>query len=75
MLGARFTKVVKAVRRIPPTLFVLLAFAIALLALASLPARAIPNGRTAAVLAQNRFIFVTAGAVGLAATVIAYTMG
>ena len=74
VLGTRFTKIVKAVKSIPPVLFLLLAFAIALLALASLPMRVMPNSRTAALLAQNRAIFAGAGAIALAATMVSYVM-
>ena len=75
VLGTRFTKqAVDAVKRIPLWLFVLLGLAIALLAVAALPLRVAPNGRTAAVLAHRRGLIALVGAAMLVAVTVAYAL-
>ena len=74
VLGVRFTKAVDAVKAIPPWLFALLGLAIALLAVAALPLRATPNGRTAAVLAHRRRLIALAGAAALVAVTVSYAL-
>jgi hypothetical protein len=74
VLGARFTKAVDAVKGVPFWLFVLLGFAIALLAVAALPTRAAPNGKTAAVLARHRATIALAGAAAFVVVTVAYAL-
>jgi hypothetical protein len=74
ILGVRFTKAVDVVKAIPLWLFVLLGLAIALLAVAALPLRAAPNGRTAVVLAHRRGLIALAGAAMLVAVTVAYAL-
>ncbi len=74
VLGVRFTKAVDVVKAIPLWLFVFLGLAIALLAVAALPLRATPNGRTAVVLAHRRRLIALAGAAVLLAVTVAYAL-
>lgn len=73
-LGAVFTKSVELVESVPPFLYAILGFAIALLALAVLPIRAAPNLRVAALLAYHRELFVLLGTVALIGTAITYAL-
>jgi hypothetical protein len=73
-LGTAFTKSVELVESVPPFLYAILGFAIALLALAVLPIRAAPNLRIAALLAYHRELFVLAGTVALITTAITYAL-
>jgi hypothetical protein len=75
VLGARFTRrAVDAVKSIPLWLFALLGVAIALLALAALPLRATPNGRTAVLLAHRRGMIALAGTAALVAVAVAFVL-
>ena len=74
VLGARFTRAVNAIEGIPLWLFLLLGLAIAMLAVAALPLRATPNGRTAAMLVQRRGMITLAGALALAAVAVSYVV-
>jgi len=74
VLGERFTKAVDAVERIPLLLFVLLGFAIGLLAVAALPLRAAPNGRAAAVLAHHRGTIALVGTALLVGVSISFAL-
>jgi hypothetical protein len=75
VLGARFTRrAVDAVTSIPLWLYVLLALAIALLAVAALPLRATPNGRAAVLLAHRRGMIALAGAAVLVAVTVSYVL-
>jgi hypothetical protein len=73
-LGAVYTKSVDLVESVPPFLYAILGFAIALLALAVLPIRAAPNLRVAALLAYHRELFVLLGTVALIGTAITYAL-
>jgi hypothetical protein len=66
--------VIDAVKDISPYLFIVLALAIVLLALASVPLRVTPNGRSAAVLVHHRGMLALAGATALAAVMVAYAV-
>ena len=74
VLGERFTKAVDAVERIPRSLFVLLGFAIGLLAVAALPLRAAPNERTAAILAHHRGTIALVGTALLVGVSISFAL-
>jgi hypothetical protein len=75
VLGARFrNKAVNAVQSIPIWVFLLLGFAIVLLAVAALPLRAAPNRRAALALAHHRGTVALAGATALVAVTVAYTL-
>jgi len=74
VLGERFTKAVDAVERIPRSLFVLLGFAIGLLAVAALPLRAAPNERIAAVLAHHRGTIALIGTALLVGVSISFAL-
>ena len=74
VLGERFTRVTDAVKAIHPVFFVLLGVAIALLALAAIPARLMPNARAAALLAYRRGAVAFAGAAALVTVMFAYAV-
>ena len=74
MLGERFTKAVDVVKRIPRLLFVLLGFAIGLLAVAALPLRAAPNERTTAMLAHHRGTIALVGTALLVGVSISFAL-
>src|SRR5205807_9823526 len=67
VLGAHFTRIVEAVKSIPPILFAVVGLAILLLGIASLPLSVAPGGRAAAALAHRRGVIAFAGATALAA--------
>jgi hypothetical protein len=69
------TSVAKAARTIQPLLVALLALAIVLLALASLPRMALPEARTSDLLARHRVEIAGLGAVAFAAVVIGLLLG
>jgi hypothetical protein len=74
VLGVQFIRAADVVKRIHPLLYVLLGLAIALLALAALPLRFVPNAHLAAVLAYRRSIVATAGAAALVAVSVFYAL-
>jgi hypothetical protein len=74
-LGAQFSRATDAVKRIHPLLYALLGVAIALLAVAAVPVRYVPNARIAALLAYRRNAVVIAGATALAAVSVVYVLG
>jgi hypothetical protein len=69
------TTVVKAARAIQPLLVALLALAIVLLGLASLPRMALPESRTSDLLARHRIEIAGLGAAAFAAVVIGFLLG
>jgi hypothetical protein len=69
------TSVAKAARAIQPLLVALLALAIVLLALASLPLMAFPESRTSYLLARHRIEIAGLGAAAFAAVVIGFLLG
>ena len=69
------TSVAKAARAIQPLLVALLALAIVLLALASLPRMALPESRTSDLLARHRIEIAGLGAAAFAAVVIGFLLG
>ena len=75
VLGARFSRATEAVKDVHPLLFVLLGIAIALLAIAALPIRLVPNARIAALLAYRRLALAIAGAVALVMVMAFYALG
>jgi hypothetical protein len=75
VLGTRFTRnAVDAIKSIPLWLYVLLGLAIALLAVAALPLRVAPNGRTAGILAHRRGLIALTGAAALVAVTVSYAL-
>lgn len=74
VLGARFGRAAEAVKEIHPILYVLLALAIALLGLASMPVRYVPNARMAALLAYRRQAVALAGAAALITVTLFYAL-
>ena len=72
VLGAT---VAKAARAVQPLLVALLALAIVLLALASLPRMALPESRTSDLLARHRIEIAGLGAAAFAAVVIGFLLG
>jgi hypothetical protein len=74
VLGAQFTKAVELVQAVPPFLFVILALAIALLALAATPLRATPSLRLRKLLAYHRELVALAGTVAVIAVTITYVI-
>lgn len=74
VLGARFSRAADAVKEIPPILYVLLGLAIALLGLASLPIRYVPNARIAALLAYRRQSVALAGTATLISVTVFYAL-
>jgi hypothetical protein len=72
--GALGTTVAKAARALQPLLVALLAFAIALLGLASLPRMAFPESRTSDLLARHRIEIAGLGAAAFAAVVIGFLL-
>lgn len=74
VLGERFTRVTDAVKAIHPVLYVLLGVAIALLALAAIPARLVPNARAAALLAYRRGAVAFVGAAALVTAMFAFAL-
>jgi len=69
------TTVAKAARAIQPLLVALLALAIVLLGLASLPGMALPESRTSDLLARHRIEIAGLGAAAFAAVVIGFLIG
>ena len=69
------TTVAKAARAIQPLLVALLALAIALLGLASLPRIALPESRTSYLLARHRVEIAGLGAAAFAAVVVGFLLG
>jgi len=69
------TSVAKAARAIQPLLVALLALAIVLLALASLPRMAVPESRTSDLLARHRIEIAGLGAAAFGAVVIGFLLG
>jgi hypothetical protein len=69
------TSVAKAARAIQPLLVALLALAIALLGLASLPRMALPESRTSDLLARYRIELAGLGAAAFGAVVIGFLLG
>jgi hypothetical protein len=74
VLGARFTRAVELVQAVPPFLFVILALAIALLALAATPLRATPSLRLRKLLAYHRELVALAGTVAVIGVTITYVI-
>jgi hypothetical protein len=74
VLGARFERATDAVKNVHPLLFLLLGFAIALLTLAALPLRYVPNARIAALLAYRRSAIALTGAMVLASVMVFYAL-
>jgi hypothetical protein len=74
VLGAQFTRAVELVQAVPPFLFVILALAIALLALAATPLRATPSLRLRKLLAYHRELVALAGTVAVIAVTITYVI-
>jgi len=74
VLGTHFTKAVSTVKSIPLILWVVLALAIGLLAVASFPLQATPNRRAAAILVNRRGLIALAGAAALAVAMVAYVL-
>jgi hypothetical protein len=62
------------VESIPLWLWILLGFAIALLAIGALPPRAAPGRRAAAFVAHRRALVVLAGATALVAVTVSYVL-
>ena len=75
VLGARFEQATDAVKKVHPIVFVLLGLAIALLAVAALPMRFVPNARIAALLAYRRLAVAIAGALALVMVAAFYAFG
>lgn len=75
VLGARFDEATDAVKKVHPLVFVLLGLAIALLAVAALPMRFVPNARIAALLAYRRLVVAIAGALALVMVAAFYAFG
>jgi len=69
------TSVAKTARAIQPLLVALLALAIVLLALASLPRMALPESRTSDLLARHRIEVAGLGAAAFAAVLIGFLLG
>jgi hypothetical protein len=74
VLGERFTRVTDAVKKVHPLLYLLLGFAIALLALAAVPARYVPNSGIASLLAYRRPAVALAGAAALVTVMLLYAL-
>jgi hypothetical protein len=74
VLGERFTRVTNAVKEIHPVLYVLLGVAMALLAVAAIPARFVPNARVAFLLAYRRDAVALAGAAALVTVMLLYAL-
>jgi hypothetical protein len=74
VLGERFNRAADAVKQVHPILYVLLGLAIALLGLASVPIRYIPNARFAALLAYRRHAVALAGAAALITVTVVYAL-
>jgi hypothetical protein len=74
VLGERFTRVTDAVKEIHPFLYVMLGVAIALLAVAAIPASFVPNARGAALLAYRRDAVAFAGAAALLTVMFLYAV-
>jgi hypothetical protein len=74
VLGAQFTRAVELVEAVPPFLFVILALAIALLALAATPLRATPSLRLRKLLAYHRELVALAGTVAVIAVTVTYVI-
>ena len=75
VLGVQFSRAAEAVKKIHPLLYLLLGIAIALLGLAAIPVRYVPNARLAALLAYRRSTVAVAGAAALAAVSVMYVLG
>jgi hypothetical protein len=69
------TTAANAARTIQPLLVALLALAIVLLALASLPRMALPESRTSDLLARHRIQIAGLGAAAFAAVLIGFLLG
>ena len=69
------TTIAKAARAVQPLVVALLALAIVLLALASLPRMALPEPRTSDLLARHRIEIAGLGAAAFAAVVIGFLLG
>jgi hypothetical protein len=74
VLGVQFSRAAEAVKQIHPLLYLLLGIAIALLALAAIPVRYVPNARIAALLAYRRSAVAIAGAAALATVSVLYVL-
>jgi hypothetical protein len=74
VMGEQFTRAADLVREVPPFLFPLLAFAIALLALAAIPRRVAPTLRLQALLAYHREWVVLAGTIILISVAVTYAI-
>ena len=74
VLGVQFSRAADAVKEIHPLLYVLLGVAIALLGLAAIPVRYVPNARLAALLAYRRSTVAIVGAAALAAVSVTYVL-
>jgi uncharacterized membrane protein YgcG len=74
VLGARFERATAAVKDVHPLLFLLLGFAIALLTLATVPLRYVPNARVAALLAYRRSALALTGAMMLTWVMVFYAL-
>jgi hypothetical protein len=71
----QFSRATDAVKRIHPLLYLLLGVAIALLTLAAVPVRYVPNARIAALLAYRRSTVALAGAAVLVTVTVVYALG
>lgn len=74
VLGVQFSRAAEAAKEIHPLFYVLLGIAIALLGLAALPVRFVPNARIAALLAYRRSTVAIAGTAALVTVSVLYAM-
>ena len=74
VLGTQFTRAADLVREVPPFLFPVLAFAILLLGLATVPRRIAPTLRLQALLAYHREWVVLAGTITLISVAVTYAV-
>ena len=74
VLAEQFKRPIDVIKAVPPFLLVLLAFAIALLALAATPRQASPSARLQALLAYRRGLIALAGATILIGVAITYAV-
>jgi hypothetical protein len=74
VLGTQFTRAADLVREVPPFLFPVLAFAIVLLGLATIPRRVAPTLRLQALLAYHREWIVLAGTITLISVAVTYAV-
>jgi hypothetical protein len=74
VLGVTVGDISESIAELHPAFFVLLGLAVALLAVASVPAAVVPNQSAAAVLAQRRIELTLAGIAALAVVVVAYLL-